>query len=179
MVSRKFSEIKNKPSFSQYNIFYNYEFFTILWISFFSLCFDLFSIIAKEVNQIRNNVVCVVARLVFLFCCALTTGCCKAFQHNFVIEKKSEFYSPYFQTMLFLVTLMQHIPNTHHTWIRHQHKTSISPIIYRCSTHYITPSLLPLPSNKCRGEEIHDFVFFNHWLLSVESPQAGFLNHQK
>ena len=45
-------------------------FFTIMNISFFSLRFDLFSIIAKEVNQIRNlwcNVVCVVARLVFLF----------------------------------------------------------------------------------------------------------------
>ena len=49
-------------------------------ISFFSLLFDLFSIIAKEVNQIRNNVVCVVARLVFLFCCTLTTGRCNAFQ---------------------------------------------------------------------------------------------------
>ena len=47
-------------------------FFTIMNISFFSLGFDLFSIIAKEVSQIRNNVVCVVARLVFLFCCALT-----------------------------------------------------------------------------------------------------------
>ena len=69
MVLRKFSEItNNKPIFSQYNIFYNYEYF------FFSLRFDLFSIIAKEVNQIRNNVVCVVARLVFVFCCALTTG---------------------------------------------------------------------------------------------------------
>ena len=33
-------------------------FFTIMNISFFSLHFDLFSIIAKEVNQIRNNVVC-------------------------------------------------------------------------------------------------------------------------
>ena len=55
MVLRKFSEItNNKPIFSQYNIFYNYEYF------FFSLRFDLFSIIAKEVNQIRNNVVCVV-----------------------------------------------------------------------------------------------------------------------
>ena len=50
-------------------------------ISFFSLRFDLFSIIAKEVNQIRNNVVCVVARLVFVFCCALNTGRCNAFQH--------------------------------------------------------------------------------------------------
>ena len=62
-------------------------------ISFFSLRFDLFSIIAKEVSQIRNNVkevsqirnnvVCVVARLVFLFCCVLTTGRCNAFQYNF------------------------------------------------------------------------------------------------
>ena len=36
-------------------------------ISFFSLRFDLFSIIAKEVNQIRNNVVCVVACLFSCF----------------------------------------------------------------------------------------------------------------
>ena len=41
-------------------------------------------IIAKEVNQTRNNVVCVVVRLVFVFCCALTTGRCNAFQHIFV-----------------------------------------------------------------------------------------------
>ena len=77
-VFKKFSEItKNKPIFSQYNIFYNY-------ISFFSLCFDLFSIVTKEVNQIRNNVVCVAALLVFVFCYALTTGRCNAFQHSFV-----------------------------------------------------------------------------------------------
>ena len=36
-------------------------------ISFFDLRFDLFSIIAKEVGQIRNIVVCVVARFVFCF----------------------------------------------------------------------------------------------------------------
>ena len=59
-------------------------FFTIMNISLFSLRFYLFSIIGKEVNQIRNNVVCFVARLVFLFCCALTTDRCNAFQHNFV-----------------------------------------------------------------------------------------------
>ena len=77
MVFRKFSEVtKNKPIFSQYNISYNY-------ISFFSLHFDLFLIIAKEVNQIRNNVVCVVACFVFLFCC-VTRGCCNAFQHSLV-----------------------------------------------------------------------------------------------
>ena len=57
--------------------------FTIMNISFFSLRFDLFSIIAKDVSQSRNNVVCVVARLVFLFCCVLTTDRCHAFQHNF------------------------------------------------------------------------------------------------
>ena len=76
-VLSNFSEItNNKPVFSQYN---------------------LFSIIAKEVNQIRNKVVCVVTCLVFVFCCALTTDSCNAFQHNRV-------YSPYFETILFLET---------------------------------------------------------------------------
>ena len=56
-------------------------FFTIMNIYFFSLRFDLFRIIAKEVNQIRNNVASVVVCLVFLFYCALTTGRCDAFQH--------------------------------------------------------------------------------------------------
>ena len=51
-------------------------FFTNINISFFNLRFDLFLIIAKKVNQIRNNVVCVVAHLVFVFFCALTTGLC-------------------------------------------------------------------------------------------------------
>ena len=56
-------------------------FFTIMNIYFFSLHFDLFRIIAKEANEIRNNVNSVVVCLVFLFYCALTTGCCDAFQH--------------------------------------------------------------------------------------------------
>ena len=43
MVLRKFSEINNNKSiFSQYNIFCNYEY------KFFSLRFDLFSIITKK-----------------------------------------------------------------------------------------------------------------------------------
>ena len=75
-------------------------FFTIMNISFFNLRFNLFSIISKEVKQIRNNVVCIVARLVFVFFCAPN-----AFQHILVNYKKSDFYSPYFQTMLFLVTM--------------------------------------------------------------------------
>ena len=59
-------------------------FFTNINISFFNLRFDLFSIIARKDNQIRKNVVCVVARLVFVFCCELTTGRCNAFQHIFL-----------------------------------------------------------------------------------------------
>ena len=60
-------------------------FFTIMNIPFFNLRFDLFLIVAKVVNQIRNNAACVVGRLVFVFCCALTTGRCNAFQHIFKI----------------------------------------------------------------------------------------------
>ena len=42
-------------------------YFTDINISFSNLCFDIFSVIVKNVNQIRNNVVYVVARLVFAF----------------------------------------------------------------------------------------------------------------
>ena len=86
-------------------------FFTIINISFLSLRFDPFSVIevnqirSKEFSQIRNRVACGVARLVFLFCCAPTTGRCNFFQHIFVNKKKSEFYGSFFQTMLFLVTV--------------------------------------------------------------------------
>ena len=79
MVLRKLSEITNNKPILTSTIF-----FTIMNISFFNLRFDLFSIIAKKVNQIRKNVVCVVARLVFVFCYALTTGRCNAFQHILV-----------------------------------------------------------------------------------------------
>ena len=51
-------------------------------ISFFSLRFDFFSILAKEVNQIRINVVCVVARLVFCFAAHSLRASCNTFQHN-------------------------------------------------------------------------------------------------
>ena len=59
-------------------------YFTITNISFFNLRLDLFPIIVKGVNQISNNVVCAVAPLIFVFCCALTTCRCNAFQHIFV-----------------------------------------------------------------------------------------------
>ena len=97
-VFKKFIENTNK---NVCTIFYKYKYFF-----FFTLCCDLFSIIAKKINQIRNIVVCVVAHLVFVFCCALTTGCCIAFQNIFVNQKKSEFYGPHFQTILFLVTMI-------------------------------------------------------------------------
>ena len=57
-------------------------FFTIIF-SFFNLRFDLFSVIAKksQLNQEQCNVVCIAARTVFIFSCALTTGWFYAFQH--------------------------------------------------------------------------------------------------
>ena len=59
-------------------------FFTNIVISFFNLRLDLLSIIAKKVNHIMDTVVCVVARLVFVLCSALTTDRCNAFPHIFV-----------------------------------------------------------------------------------------------
>ena len=49
---------------------------------FFPVCVLISFQYRKEVNQIRNNLVCIVASLVFLFCCALTTDRCSAFQHK-------------------------------------------------------------------------------------------------
>ena len=56
MVLRNFSKItNNKPIFTQYNIFYNYEYF------FFQSGFDLFLIINKksQSNQEQCNLCCV------------------------------------------------------------------------------------------------------------------------
>ena len=79
MMLRKLSKITNKKTiFSSYNIFTNIN------ISFFNLCFEDFSIIAKNVNPIKNNVVCFVAPFVFVFRCALTTDRYNAFQQIFV-----------------------------------------------------------------------------------------------
>ena len=58
-------------------------FFAIMNISFFSLRFDLFSIIAKEVNQIRNKLVCFVARLVLRFLLCTHYGLLQCFPTNF------------------------------------------------------------------------------------------------
>ena len=82
MVLRKFIEITNNQFLVGTIFFKNVN------ISFLNLCFTLFSIIAKKVNQIRNNEVCVVIHLLFMFCCALTSGRCYAFQHIFANQKK-------------------------------------------------------------------------------------------
>ena len=42
----------------------------------------------KKINQIKNNVVCVVSRLVSVYCCALTAGHCSVFQHIFRKSKE-------------------------------------------------------------------------------------------
>ena len=78
MVFRKFSEItfNNTPIFRQHNIFYKNK-------HFYFQSEYLFVIIAKKPNLISNNVVCVVARLVSAFSCALTMGRCNRFQNNF------------------------------------------------------------------------------------------------
>ena len=76
-------------------------FFTIVKISFFSLGFDLFSIIAIEVNQSRNNVARVVARLVFLFCCALTMQGLQCFSTYFRQLKEIGVLRPIFPDCYF------------------------------------------------------------------------------
>ena len=91
---RSLGNSQKLPTTNQYLV--STIFCAITNISFFSLRFDLFSIITKEVNQIRNNVVCVVARLVFLFCCALTRGRCNAFQRIFHKLKKIGVLRPIF-----------------------------------------------------------------------------------
>ena len=50
----------------------------------FAMCSDIFSIIIQS----KNNEVFVIAHFVFVFCYALTTSHCNAFQHIFVNQKK-------------------------------------------------------------------------------------------
>ena len=109
MKHRKYMEdTNNKPFFRQYNIFHKYKYFffqSVFW-SIFSRCQK------SQSNQEQCSLCRTVARLVFVFCCALTTSRCNAFQHIFINQKKFEFYGPYFQTMLFLVTVVYIIKNS-------------------------------------------------------------------
>ena len=99
MVLRKFSEItNNKLIFSQYNIFckYKYFFFQYSFWSLFNHC--------EKVNQIRNYVVLCCSSPCFRVLLCTHYGPLPV--HIFGHKKKSEFYGPYFQTMLFFVTMI-------------------------------------------------------------------------
>ena len=93
-----------------------------LLFSFANLYSDLFSSIAKKFNQIRNKVVCVVASL--LLCFAGHSLRWNAFQHIFINQKKSEFYGPYFQTMIFLVTMFNNIISFSSFLLQLHHETT-------------------------------------------------------
>ena len=102
MVLRKFSEItNNKPIFSQYSIFYKYKYF------FSNLRFDLFNHCQKSQSNQEQCSLCCSSPCFRVLLCTHTTGRCNASQHIFGNKKKSEFYGPYFQTMLFLVTMFK------------------------------------------------------------------------
>ena len=92
---------KNKPIFNQYNIFDKYKYFfcqSVFWS-------PLNHRKKGRSNQQQCNAACAVARLVFLFCCALITSRCNAFQQFFKYQKESQFYGPYLQIVVFLVTM--------------------------------------------------------------------------
>ena len=77
-------------------------FFTFMNISFFSLRFEPFSIFAKKVNQIRNNVSMCCSSPCFRVLLCTHYGSLQCFSTYFC-----EFYWTYFQTMLFLVTMLK------------------------------------------------------------------------
>ena len=120
--------------------FYSTHFFTI--ISSFNLFSGLFWINVKKINKIRNNVVCII----FVYCCALTTGRCNVFQHTFGNQKKSEIYGPYFLAILFLVTMNRWV-NFQITFIN-QWRIGFrgkSYILFVCSVlYYMAVRLSPL-----------------------------------
>ena len=93
----KFMEnIDSKPIFSQYNIFYIQKYI------FFSICV-LISFQSKPKTSSKSGTRQSVLQLATR---ALTTDRCNAFQHILLNQKKLEFYGPYFQAMLFLVTMI-------------------------------------------------------------------------
>ena len=92
-------------------------FFTNINISFLSPRFDLFSIIAKKFIQIRNNVVCVLARLVFVFCCAVTTGRCNTFQHIFK-SKRNQSFTSHISRLCYFLWLCFYWLTTYNTYVK-------------------------------------------------------------
>ena len=61
----------------------------------------------KKVNQIKNNIACVVASHVFVFRLARPTSRCNPFPHVFGNRIKDWSFYPNFQAMLFIVAMLK------------------------------------------------------------------------
>ena len=127
-------------------------FFTIINISFFSLRFELFSIIAKEVNWIRNNVACVVARLVFLF--LLCTHCGP-------LRRKLEEFG----------VLGPVFPNCYFLWLRWQSMCYETSIVYWLAFIFSKHILAYLTEYR---SEFH-FVIWTERLFGVSTMEFLFI----
>ena len=68
---------------------------------------NLFASTSVKSGKLIIGLVSIIARLVFVFCSALATGHCNVFQNIFGNENILEFCGPNFQTMLFIVTMVQ------------------------------------------------------------------------
>ena len=112
MVLRKFSEItNNKPIFSQYNIFYNYEYF------FFQSAFwSLFNHRQRsQLNQEQCSICCSSPCFLVLLCTHYRPLQC--FSTYFRKSKEmNEFFGPYFQTMLFPATMVLLVKPLQRNW---------------------------------------------------------------
>ena len=102
MVLRKFMEnTKNKPTFSQYNIFHKCKclFFQSVFQSFYQ---------SPPRKSIKSGTKQSVLQLALFSCLAVHSLWAVAMLFNIFpqINKKWKFYGPYFQTMLFLVTMV-------------------------------------------------------------------------
>ena len=127
MVLRKLSEItNNKPIFSQYNIFYNYEYF------FFQSAFwSLFSHRQRsQSNQEQCSLCCSSPCFGVLLCTHY--GPLQCFSKYFRKLKKSKFYGPSFETMLTHV-----IENYRHSVILKMYLIKISLNIQISSLLYV------------------------------------------
>ena len=151
LVVRKFSEITdNKPIFSQYNNYYNYEYF------FFQSAFwSLFNCWQRsQLNQKQCSLCC--SSHYFLALPYTQYGTLQCFSAYFRKLKKLEFYGLYFQTMLFLVTMIR---LEHHLLACARAIASIKWIRLLWFCHSVTTNLISSASF--------------HFILKSKSPWAG------
>ena len=91
-------------------------FFTIMNISLFNLCFYLFLIIIKEVNQIRNNVLCFSLPCFHILLCfhyrllqCFSTYFCKYIVNTLVMMKECYIWNCIINSLLVEINLIHHI----------------------------------------------------------------------